>query len=497
MKIFYSWQSDLPNADNRSFIQSCIDKVVKQYKSVIEIEADRDTRNKTGAPDITNTIFEKIDDCDLFIADVSIINSRRCKLWGKTLKLTPNPNVLLELGYAACQLGWERVICLYNEDYAELDALPFDLRQHRITAYSLKNIEKSVERTRIVEIISTTVDALVKNGTTIRAKRNSAYHRLMGYNNTKNTITTDLSINEIPFAIKRLTLIREGRQLIEKICSFGINPPTEQTIKLKPMIPELKGLDLSYNNFLQLKIDPKEQEEVKKMIHRYFNIEIDDSLFFFGGLKKQNDFFGGFRYNGTSIEEEKYHKYNELKRLLTQISVLDTFAKGLSNLKIIPLAIKNTSKVLDSNIKITICISGENLELIKPTSELISVQKGNLPGYICNYGLISDFFLPVGNTTVHYDDDSVAVDNFDDNPYINLWDAPPTCDLQNCVEELESFIATPINSNMYEFRINSLQANETKWLDRVILVNSESKSIKIKYTITSDHSEGNISEVIQ
>lgn len=30
--IFYSWQSDLPNKDNRSFIENCIEKAIKKDK---------------------------------------------------------------------------------------------------------------------------------------------------------------------------------------------------------------------------------------------------------------------------------------------------------------------------------------------------------------------------------------------------------------------------------------------------------------------------------
>lgn len=118
MKIFYSWQSDLPNNNNRNFIQSCIDGVVSKYKNTMKIDADRDTQNETGSPDITNTIFEKIDECDLFVADISIINKSKYKLLRNRNKALPNPNVLIELGYAACRLGWERIVCVYNTDYS-------------------------------------------------------------------------------------------------------------------------------------------------------------------------------------------------------------------------------------------------------------------------------------------------------------------------------------------------------------------------------------------
>lgn len=55
--IFYSWQSYLPNKDNRSFIENCIQKTVKMDKLgldiAISIAVDRDTRETVGTPDIT------------------------------------------------------------------------------------------------------------------------------------------------------------------------------------------------------------------------------------------------------------------------------------------------------------------------------------------------------------------------------------------------------------------------------------------------------------
>ena len=71
------------------------------------LEYDRDTLGLLGSPDISISIFEKIDKCALFIADISNITS--------TDKRTiPNPNVLIELGYAINILGWDRIICFFD-----------------------------------------------------------------------------------------------------------------------------------------------------------------------------------------------------------------------------------------------------------------------------------------------------------------------------------------------------------------------------------------------
>lgn len=72
-------------------------------------------REETGMPDITESIFTKISNSSVFIADISIINDA----WIN--RKTPNPNVLIELGYAARTLGWDKIICIFNSDYGSFN----------------------------------------------------------------------------------------------------------------------------------------------------------------------------------------------------------------------------------------------------------------------------------------------------------------------------------------------------------------------------------------
>ena len=71
--IFYSWQSDLSGSETRNIIQDAIKDAVKLLRDTVDIEADRDTKGEYSSPDIAQTIFSKIDDCDIFIADVSAV----------------------------------------------------------------------------------------------------------------------------------------------------------------------------------------------------------------------------------------------------------------------------------------------------------------------------------------------------------------------------------------------------------------------------------------
>jgi hypothetical protein len=133
--VFYSWQSDLPNATNRSFIQQALENVARAITAdkTIEVEAaiDRDTQGVPGAPDIAKTILEKIGTSDVVVADVSIIGGT------PDGRRTPNPNVLIELGYALCSLGPERVLLVLNTAYGRPELLPFDLKMRRVVTYNM------------------------------------------------------------------------------------------------------------------------------------------------------------------------------------------------------------------------------------------------------------------------------------------------------------------------------------------------------------------------
>jgi hypothetical protein len=156
-KIFYSWQSDLSANKTTRFIDDCLSGVCEILRDVSDIKPDRATQGTTGSPDITESIFGKIDECDLFIADLSIINDfpaidENGNLTGNR-KRTPNPNVLLETGYAAKVLGWDRIICLYNSEYGNPDDYPFDISHRRLTGFRFTQATRETECTRIKQII--------------------------------------------------------------------------------------------------------------------------------------------------------------------------------------------------------------------------------------------------------------------------------------------------------------------------------------------------------
>lgn len=153
IRIFYSWQSDR-NESKKSIWKALneLEKELKKEGKTLIIESD--SREMPGSQDIPNNLFRKIMECDIFIADVIFVGLNIYKDETGGLKKMPNSNVMIELGFAAGVLGWDRVIIVLDTRYFRIEELPFDIRQRTICWYdsaydNLNNKLKSFVRTMI------------------------------------------------------------------------------------------------------------------------------------------------------------------------------------------------------------------------------------------------------------------------------------------------------------------------------------------------------------
>lgn len=123
--IFFSWQSDIK--ENKSIIRSGINNACNKLKQSNNYQflVDEATRNLPGSPNIEESVKTKIEHCDVFVADITPIAQ-----YGN--KQLPNPNVLIELGYALRCIDVDRIIIVAKaSDYQDKD-LPFDINHQRI-----------------------------------------------------------------------------------------------------------------------------------------------------------------------------------------------------------------------------------------------------------------------------------------------------------------------------------------------------------------------------
>lgn len=129
--IFWSWQSDTRAACNRTLIGDAINQAVDRIRSSrpsLNVTIYESTEGVSGLPSITDTILERIKTSNVFIADLTLTGTISNS---EGVKKTPNPNVLLELGFAAANLGWNNIISVMNTYFGVPEELPFDLRYRR------------------------------------------------------------------------------------------------------------------------------------------------------------------------------------------------------------------------------------------------------------------------------------------------------------------------------------------------------------------------------
>lgn len=229
--LFYSWQSDLPNRENRGLIGNSLEKATKNILDnnphVTEIEVVMDSRSEAGTPDLVSSIFSKIDNCDIFIADISLINPNSKE------RLTPNPNVLIELGYASRVLGWEKIICLFNSKYGVVENLPFDIRFRKPIIYNSDG-ELALTKKQVTKSLTKSVEDII-NARLLDKKE---------YLVTKRTI--DLHIQSILFDFCNL-LFETGKNNVEKFNYPKLLHSTNMEIKSFLSEKEFLGFHLYKN----------------------------------------------------------------------------------------------------------------------------------------------------------------------------------------------------------------------------------------------------------
>jgi len=132
--IFFSWQADTETKVGRNFIERALQRAAARIggdasveEAVRDLSVDRDTKDVPGYPPIVDTIFRKIDNAAVFVPDLTFVGDR---LDGRR---TPNPNVLIEYGWALKSLGHGRIVPVMNIAFGKPtpETMPFNLRHLR------------------------------------------------------------------------------------------------------------------------------------------------------------------------------------------------------------------------------------------------------------------------------------------------------------------------------------------------------------------------------
>jgi hypothetical protein len=144
MKVFWSWQADTPGKTGRHFVREALAEAIAALKEPEDVEEpseretrealhlDHDRQGVPGSPDLAPTIFRKIDQAAVFVADVTLVAQMQDPApkggEASTAKKLINSNVAIEYGYAVRALGDESILMVQNTYYGERAELPFDLK---------------------------------------------------------------------------------------------------------------------------------------------------------------------------------------------------------------------------------------------------------------------------------------------------------------------------------------------------------------------------------
>ncbi len=219
--IFYSWQSDLPKETNLSAVRQSLRNASNFVEIEIEdtrIEIDEATRDTAGSPNVPKTIFDKISASDIFICDLTTINASA----PIEFKRVPNPNVLIELGYAIATLGWERIIMVFNEAHGIFPTdLPFDIDRHRSTPFKIMDKKDNDGKSKLSQVMKIAIQTIINKAplkpdekrkeTPEEKKRSIDVSNLKWALNTIHIPTFDYFIEEIPDKIiGRIFYFKDG-----------------------------------------------------------------------------------------------------------------------------------------------------------------------------------------------------------------------------------------------------------------------------------------------
>ena len=529
--IFYSWQSDLPNSKTRGLIESSIEAAVRSLRNTVSVYADRDTQGVTGSPDIVQTIFSKIDECDVFVADVTSVATYHHldKDGNETdrLKATPNANVMIELGYATQVVGWDNIICIMNDDYNHDGEIPFDIEHHRLTHFSLSGKEKAEVRKQLRDIIADTVMNVMENGKRVRPQFSNI--SIGSWNSeikavSKNLIPYNVHASGPAKAVKEV-MLDTVRMLLENIQTAKVRntdelPPAEEIAPEQEDVQSEKiitkdGIELTplpskilldFNKWSPVVIQEKEKIDTIAEIMTYLGIEVGMEIFDFGGLKCKFSMVPGWgsEYDGTAEEKQKHDNYVEMVATLARIQMLETYLKTFDGLILLPLAAQNESSISDSDITISIQIENSTAEAIYPTAELICDDLKGVEGYVYEDGLVEMTLAQ---------NDTVDIKNSRDDRFWGMEDqrgemdamlrgginGQPRYTEEDYVRELSRYIASPEveSPDMFSFHIPTLHAKESKWLSNMIILRPLKETIQLSYSIKSSSSNGDLAGTLE
>ena len=298
LTIFYSWQTSTDTKYNKNFILSCIEKATKKAKQKPEFKnidfiIQEGVRGEPGTPSVASKITdERIPNCDIFIADLSVVNSisnfNKCirKITGDKFKPFQNNNVINEHGVASNAVGVERIIGVLNSIYGSpnenSENILFDLRHLRFPIeykYSHKTNEKEKEKIQ-TSLVDDLASAIRDSAVFALAHQKNKFNPLIVWSEWEKTISVKQKFisNKKIDGIKRqiLDTVTKPKQSIRILGLSGIGKTRILLEIFRPIQADGASILLS-SRVLYINYNLYQNADYQTIIKRVIN-EKDDHI---------------------------------------------------------------------------------------------------------------------------------------------------------------------------------------------------------------------------
>jgi len=150
LTLFFSWQmeTDSQGFNNKRFLNQCIEEACKQVSHTgklhdVKIHFQEGMRATSGTPEVARVMFQKIDKCDIYVADLTTaqrLSAEHEEIRNKHdvfFRYSPNGNVFGEYNRALGKYPEfdQQIILLANDAnrtvLEDADVIPFDTRGRR------------------------------------------------------------------------------------------------------------------------------------------------------------------------------------------------------------------------------------------------------------------------------------------------------------------------------------------------------------------------------
>ena len=488
INIFFSWQTDTDQNNTKQFLLRSLKKAKADLDGVVDVTISEDMRDQSGAQDIADTVLKSIDKCNIFVADLTIVN-KYTKEKKEVDKATPNPNVMYELGYAVKTLGWDNIICVANTNYGQIEEMPFDINHHSIIRFCNDDTKnKDSVSVRLVKAIKKTVTALIQKGDS--SKNDEFEIGGFDFNNNKVVpvivpVDTD-SIKE-SFLSHYVDVIKT---LFERIKNIVL-PTTTNNVTLSggKQILSLIG-KYEQNNRTKCGIPESHKKTIIKSISELLNESVDESFFELGNLESSIVSYGNHPpLYGTEEEKEKYHLIDDLLYRISQY----TFAKHIFDLlkgyRFYPMAIKNISGKADEDIELS--ITSKDKAFVNPLEMFDQQDISLLSDFAYQSSVFEQLFALKTNPFIS---SRLSFSNIDlSMPFGEERDMSS----DEFIDYLESFLCVPEKNEYCKIYIDSLRSKECVWCPTIIVCSKDANIESFSINIISKHSSGDFSSTIK